>query len=360
MTKNNNKKSHKRYSTRSMGRVFHRFFYIPDIENVIDRHRSFVFIFLATFGILTGILAVVLNSFIKLPPFSLTLTVTHLLLILLLVALYVRHNISLYAAVVATILVTQFEVSISMIGTIFLNDGVISVTNLLINTTWLSMLLILSIATYIRFFPYLQLSIVFITLGTCAFLTKSLDLLSITPILGLAFGMVAVMGDFLIGGVRTLQHSKDSLNEDQNRIFEFLNMNKEELFQLIKLTQRKKLSDRQKNRLIELLDEQTRTTVLDVAADVVEKKQQNLLLLDNRELGLSPYEKEICLLVIKGLSIAEIARKLNKTSTSIMNKRARIRAKLSLDKDDNLNEALQKLVGGGDFSPSVKYDGEKL
>ncbi|WP_462376785.1 helix-turn-helix transcriptional regulator, partial [Rikenella microfusus] len=104
------------------------------------------------------------------------------------------------------------------------------------------------------------------------------------------------------------------------------------------------LSERQKTRLLGLLDETTRTQVLEVAADVVEKKRQNLAALESRELGLSPYEREISLMILQGKSIADIAAKLKKNTSAITSARTVIRSKLGLETGDNLYDALLKLV----------------
>ena len=83
---------------------------------------------------------------------------------------------------------------------------------------------------------------------------------------------------------------------------------------------------------------------MEMAADVVEKRRQNLAALDDRRLGLTPYEKEICLMILQKKSINEIAAKLKRKPTAITSARAVIRSKLGLVKNDNLLEALLRLV----------------
>lgn len=320
-----------------------RFFHIPDNSNVIERQRAFVFLF-CSFGFLIGIFLNILSLFGPKSQFIVSLNAIHSTLILLIIALYVQRVVSLYNSVLLVTLSIQIEIMIEMIYMAYADGYLMGVPGILGNTTLLGILLILSITAYIRYLPYIQTIMTVGALMACAYITKDINLWHLIPIFGLAFIVLSAMGDRLVRGVRSLQSSKDSLDKEQNKIFEFLNMNKEELFQLIQLTQRKKLSDKQKSKLLELLDEHTKTSVLEAATEVVEQKKRNLSLLDNRELGLTPYEKEVCLLIIKEMTVADIARKLGKTPTSITSVRASIRSKLKLQKEDNLYEALKRIV----------------
>lgn len=319
------------------------FFRIPDSPNIIERQRTFVFIF-SSFGFLIGILLNILTMFGPQNPFIVSLNAGHAALILLLITLHVRRVVSLYNSVLLLILSIQLEIMIEMIYMAYADGYLMGVPGILGNTTLLGIFLILSITAYIRYLPYIQTVMTVGALMACAYITKDINLWHLTPVLGLAFIILSAMGDRLVRGVRSLQSSKDSLDKEQNKIFEFLNMNKEELFKLIHLTQRKKLSDKQKSKLLELLDEHTKTSVLEAAAEVVEKKKRNLSLLDNQELRLTPYEKEVCLLILKEMTVADIARKLDKTPTSITSVRASIRGKLKLQKEENLYEALKRMI----------------
>lgn len=337
------KKSKKRSAlSRNVGAV-RRFFHISDSDNIIERQRIFVFLF-SSFGFLIGILLNLLTQFGPQNLFVITLNVIHALLILLFSVLYVRRVISLYNSVLLLILSIQLEIMIEMIYMASADGALMGVSGILGNTTLLGMLLILSITAYIRYLPYVQTCMTVGALVACAIITKDDNLWHLTPIFGLAFIVLSAMSDRLVHGVRSLQSTKDNLDREQSKIFEYLNMNKDELFQLIHLTQRKKLSDKQKSKLLELLDEHTKTSVLEAAAEVVEQKKRNLSRLDNRALGLTPYEKEVCLLILKNMTVADIAHKLGKASSSITSVRASIRSKLKLQKEENLHEALKKLV----------------
>lgn len=330
-----------RYDTK---RAFRRIFRIQDTGNIIERQRAYVFLY-ASLGYLMGIALNLITAFGHQSRFFDIIKPAHAALILLLVGLYIRRLLSVYRALVLLILSIQIEISIEMVHMSFAQEGIVlGVPGIMSNTILLSMTLILSITGYIRYMPYLQTLITITTLGICEYITKDPLIEHVIPVLMIAFCVLSFMGDKLVRGVASLQSSKDNLTKEQNHLFEFLNMNKDELFQLIRLTRRKKLSDRQKRRLLDLLDEQTKASVLEVAVEVVDKKRQKLTALDAPELGLTPYEKEVCLLILQGMTIADIARKLKKSPTAITTIRGKIRGKLAMTPQDNLYEVLVKLV----------------
>lgn len=323
----------------ALGRILR----IPDKENTIERQRTFVFLY-ASLGFLVGIVLNVLSLIGPQSGFFMAVNSVHAALILLFVALYIRRAISVYRAVLLLILSIQFEILIEMLYMASMEGVIMGVPGILGNTILLGMLLILAITAYIRYLPYVLTAITTATLLICGYITQSPHIGHLIPVLVLAFGVLSFMGDRLVRGVTSLQGSKDKLAREQDRVFEFLNIDKEEMFRLIRLTRRRNLSDKQKGELLELLNEEAKLSVLEIAADVVERRKRNLGALGADEFGLTPYEKEICLMILQGKSIADISGKLKKNPSAITTARAKIRGKLGLGKQDNLYEALLKLV----------------
>lgn len=345
MKKKNAKKFRLNYDRHRFGYLFRRVVRVPDnADDLIGRQRAFAF-FYASLGYLIGITLNILTVIGPQSAFFVAINSIHAALILLLVILYVRRAISVYLAVVLLILSIQIEIPIEMIHMAHSEGIIMGVPGILGNTILLGMLLIFSIIAYIRYLPYVQTLITIVTLVVCSYITQSLHIEYLIPLLLLAFFTLSFMGDRLVRGVASLQRSKNTLAREQDRVFEYLNIDKEELFRLIKLTRRKHLSENQKSRLLDLLDEQTKASVLEVAADVVEQKSRNLAALDTGELGLTPYEKEVCLMILQGMTVTEIARKFGKNASAITTIRATIRGKLGLQKQENLYESLLKLVG---------------
>lgn len=326
--------------------VLRRIFRIPDGSNIIERQRTFVFLY-ASLGYLIGIPLNLVTSFGPQGTFFYVANSLHALFILLLAGLFIRRVISAYWAALLLILSIQVEIPVEMIHMAHTEGVIMGIPGIFANTILLGMLLILSITAYIRYLPYVQTLLTIAALSVCWYITRDAHIGQSIPVLMMAFLVLSFMGERLIHGVSKLQSSKDDLAREQARVFEFLNIDREDLLRLIKLSRREKLSDKQKNRLLSLLDEQTKASVIEIATDVVEKKRQNLAALEAHELGLTPYEQEICQMILQGNTVGEIARKLRKSTSAITSARALIRSKLGLKKADNLQAALLRLVEEG-------------
>lgn len=331
------------FFSRNYSTICH-FFQIPNTGNVIDRQRMFVFLFFSFYGFFGALFYLIFHLLHPQPLLIVIFNAIHICVILFLVLLFLKRLVSLYHLTMFLILFCHVEIVTIMLFMACTEGEMLGIEGILTNVTLSTVNLLLSIAANIRFLPYIQTTITLVVLCICANIMQSNILWQLLPAFGLVFIVLSMIGDRLVVSVQLLHTTKQNLDKEQNRIFEFLNMNKEELFKLINLTQRKKLTEKQKGKLLELLDEQTKTSVLEAAAEVVEQKKRNLSLLGNRQLGLTPYEKEVCLLILKEMTVADIARKLGKTSTSITSIRASIRGKLKLTKEDNLYEALKRLV----------------
>ncbi|WP_288737203.1 hypothetical protein [uncultured Parabacteroides sp.] len=337
------KKNQKSGTAVRVRNAIRRILRIPDGGNLVEWQRTFVLLS-ASLGYLIGIPLNILTTFGPQSAFFYTVNSIHAALILLFVVLYVRRIISVYWAVLLLILSIQIEIPIEMIHMARTEGVIMGIPGILGNTILLGMLLILSITAYIRYLPYVQTFITITALGICWHITQDPHIGQMLPILAMAFSVLSYMGDRLIHGVATLQSSKDDLVREQDRMFEYLNINKGELLHLIRLSRREKLSDRQKSKMLGLLDEQTKASVLEIATDVLETNHRNLAALQARELGLSSYEQKICLMILQGMPVSKIAAKLEKNIPAITSARRTIRAKLKLEKTDELRAVLEKLV----------------
>lgn len=343
MNRHYTKKKRTSGSTERPVDALRRILRIPDGSNIIERQRTFVFLY-ASLCYLVGIPLNLITSFGPQGMFFYAANSMHALFILLLVGLFIRHVISVYWAVLLLILSIQVEIPIEMIHMAHTEGVIMGIPGIFGNTILLGMVLILSITAYIRYLPYVQTLITIAALTVCWYITRDAHIGQSIPVLIMVFLVLAFMGERLIHGVSMLQSSKDDLAREQARVFEFLNIDREDLLRLIKLSRREKLSDKQKNRLLSLLDEQTKASVMEIAEDVVEKKRRNLTVLKTHKLGLTPYEQEICQMILQGNTVGEIARKLRKSTSAITSARALIRSKLGLKRTDNLQVMLLKLV----------------
>ena len=297
-----------------------------------------------SFGFLAGITLYLTTD---LMPHQTLFTVVHSLQAALIVALLVLYRLralKLRAALVLLLLSIQVSLSLDMWHIAVSGVNGMNAAEVMGVFLLLSILIPLSVTVFWRPLPYILTAGTLALYAVCVWITQDPHLTMMLPIMFLSMAVLMFMGGKMVQMVNTLHTKEQNTAAKQRKVLEFLNMDEQELLRFIRLSQRGNLSERQKTRLLGLLDETTRTQVLEVAADVVEKKRQNLAALESRELGLSPYEREISLMILQGKSIADIAAKLKKNTSAITSARTVIRSKLGLETGDNLYDALLKLV----------------
>lgn len=336
---------HADFSLRELFRnLFRGLFRLPDTGDIILRQQTCEFLYLS-FGFLAGITLYLATD---LMPHRTLFTVVHSLQATLIVALLVLYRLGalkVRAALLLLLLSTQVSLSLDMWHIAVSGANGIYAVEVMNIFLQLSILIPLSVTVFWCPLPYILTAWTLALYAACVWITQDSHLKMLLPIMSLSTAVLMLMGGKLVQVVNTLRVKEQDTATKHKKVLEFLNMDEQELLQFIRLSRRGDLSERQKTRLLGLLDATTRAQLLEAAAEVVEKKRQNLAALEARELGLSPYEREISLMILQGKNIAEIAAKLKKKASAITSARTVIRSKLGLATGDNLYDALLKLVG---------------
>lgn len=312
-------------------------------DDVIENQRKYVLIYSLT-GYLIGL---VLNSFMVIMSHEVItapIIAFHIVFLLTTILLYGFRVLSISSMLCILLSSMMLQLSSGTIYQACIYTTETSIPIILTNVVLMVMYFILAIMTHIRF---LSIGMAVLTIGsmiTCSIITGNRHMANTTILLSTGIIMLLFIGNRLKQDVSSLQQNKEERDREDAWFFGALNISKEEAFRILKLSQRKDLSSKQKEKLLNLLDENSRSTLLSVATELVQKKQQNLSTLDNRTLSLTSYEKEICLLIVQGMNSTEIAGKLKKNFSSITTTRAKIRRKLGLKTGDDLREELLRLV----------------
>ena len=96
--------------------------------------------------------------------------------------------------------------------------------------------------------------------------------------------------------------------------------------------------------LLELLDAETRQKLTDAITENIRAKTIELAKLEEKIPGLTPAEKEVCICILKGKSLAQTVKELGKSPSNITNVRSRIRRKLNLEHDEDLQSCLTQII----------------
>lgn len=206
------------------------------------------------------------------------------------------------------------------------------------------------------------LSTLFIMISACAYMYRLTFLMSFMSLAAYVFCAEITQGPFLSQflflnvaimllssflsylmycNVLKLQEENKMLKDDELKILQSLRLNREELFAFVELVS-KQTSEQEAELLLEAIGPKAKDNLFKTVQRHILREKHTLDLIKEVFPELSATEQTICKLVLQDKTVAEICNVLYKSSGNITSHRSRIRAKLGLEKGDNLKEKLQE------------------
>lgn len=96
--------------------------------------------------------------------------------------------------------------------------------------------------------------------------------------------------------------------------------------------------------LLARLGPELRERVINHATERLRKEEIETLAWDMISADLTNSEREICKLILKGMTLKQICVKLDKTESNITSQRSHIRKKLNMDRNDDLKRTLERRI----------------
>lgn len=326
---------------------FRWFFNADNLSNVIEKQQNYVL----TSSILGYLIGWIFNLVMTLGPYPKTTIIFALFHGIFLVCIILLYGFRKMSLSTATGILLLFIISQLCIGSLYL---VVAYSQVYIITVFSQVIImvfyfILAIMTRIRFLLLIIYIAITGTLIACSIITSNQDVVNTTILLSMALSVLLFMSNRLKEEVTTLQEENNI--KKRGWFIESLNISNQDAIKILQITNQDTLTNKQKERLLNMLDEKSRNVLLNAAIDIIEKRKQNISILDSARYGFTPYEKQICMAIIEGLNSSEIAAKFNKNFSSITTARGKIRRKLGLDSSEELQDSLIKLVTS-DFEDS--------
>ncbi len=159
-----------------------------------------------------------------------------------------------------------------------------------------------------------------------------------------SFIMMSFCGERLVANSALLNSENVKFRRDEQELLFLFRMKRPQMRAYIHLG-RKTYSPAIVERLFSELSPETTRNIMANVLSYANESKSILKKLKKSLPGLTPSEREICMLIIQGKKQGEICRLLNKSKTNINTQRVHIRKKLALLPQDNLYEALKRLTG---------------
>lgn len=254
--------------------------------------------------------------------------------------LFFTHKLKLKTAFATLILTSFFETSLEMIALAFYPSEY-GMMLLMGNVALLIIIAILPIIAYARGLPYIIGGLSILTYIACVIITKDYAMLNFMLIYIFIFLFTSIFGEMIIHNYLKSERENSNMKRNEKAVLDFFNMDKEEMISFIRLSQAKGLNMQQTEQLLDSIGNDTKERLMNTLQAYLLEKESNIQRLKEAFPELSDSETDICRLIIQGKKLGEMSRLLSKSPSNITCQRTNIRAKLKLEKEDNLKEAIE-------------------
>lgn len=211
---------------------------------------------------------------------------------------------------------------------------------ILVNMLILAGNIMFSIATFQRAITLFNVLIAIGTFYSCMVFSYHYEFQQYFTMMVLLFTFTGILGLHITHNTRQLQSDYDSIKEEEEELMRVLQLNKEQLKLYIELAKREYKED-ETRLILAKFSEKTQKYVVDNVSKFIQTEKYNGERIEEHFPELSPSEREIVRLILRGHKLGAICTILNKSESNINTQRANIRRKLGLHPTDNLNKALE-------------------
>lgn len=156
---------------------------------------------------------------------------------------------------------------------------------------------------------------------------------------------IGLMADMMARSVAHLQNENKGLQNDEKRLLNILRLNRNEIKAYVEMCRKDEPDDDDTDRLFALLSDKTQRNVI----KAVERKKAldagRERALDKVIPDLTPMELQVAQLILRDYKLGKISKTTGKSEANISVVRSRLRKKLGLKPEDDLRQALMKVVG---------------
>ena len=211
---------------------------------------------------------------------------------------------------------------------------------ILVNMLILAGNIMFSIATFQRAITLFNVAIAVATFYSCMIFSDNYEFQQYFTMVVLLFTFTGILGLHIAHNTRQLQSDYESIKEEEEELMRVLQLNKEQLKLYIELSKREYKED-ETRLILAKFSEKTQKYVVDNVTKYIQGEKYNDDRIKEQFPELSPSEREIVHLILRGHKLGAICTMLNKSESNINTQRANIRRKLGLHPTDNLNKALE-------------------
>lgn len=269
--------------------------------------------------------------------------ILQLIIIALLHIFSFTKKVSYRKTINAFLLIMSTEVAAEMIYEATVNQRQSSLFIL----THLTIMMILTsgaVLAYLRFSTFYISTLSVVTYIVSTIITQNIHLSQYTYIVILAFLGLAILGNKIYNMLYLIEDKNISLQDEKNEIIDFTHLDHQDWNVLIESLKNKHISADKTLSVLKLINENISHRIASQARQLVRDEQMYSPILLSRYPNLTSGELEVCLFIIRGMTVSQISAALNITLSTVTTIRSNIRTKMNLPKDINLRQHINTVI----------------
>ena len=318
--------------------------FIPVEKSFLDQRRQHLtvwYVLILVLGILSDLLEIS-GSFDIFYKYTNSIM---LLLILLWVACYLTKCTSILRTVSLLSVTTQLFIAIDAVYCVVNPSVPHTQMVILVNILILTGNTMFSIATYQGLMVLVNVVIAIVAFFSCMMFSANSDYEQYVVMVLLVFTYIGILGLHIARISQRLQDENISIKQEDEELMHLLKLNKEQLKLYIQLA-KKEYSEDETRLILSQFNERTQKYIIHNMTKYINAEASTDECIEQAFPDLTPSERNIAQLILRGCKLSSICMILNKTETNVSTQRANIRRKLGLKSTDSLYEALKTRMDG--------------
>lgn len=266
---------------------------------------------------------------------------TLLVLIALWGIFYLNGRWSITTTVQLMTITTQLFITFNTLHGALLNTAPHPHVLILVNTIILMGNITFSLATYQTITSLINISIAALAYLSCTLVTNDETLMKYMAIVMLTLLYTGILGLRIARNAQRLQEENTMMRHDEEELLHILRLNKQQVKSYIRLS-KNEYSDAQTRLLLSQFGESAQKHIISNVTRFIRAEATVDQHIEQAFPELTPSERRIAQLILRGHKLGDICSLLNKSESNINTQRANIRKKMGLQPAENLKIALEK------------------
>lgn len=317
---------------------------LPKEEGVLDNRRKCLgawYVAILTLGILTELLELsgAFDIFFKCS------NATMLVLMYVWVTLYCTRRISVINFVSLLSVTTQVFIALDTIYSVLVPTVQDAVMVTYVNLLILTANIMFCLSTYQSVATQVNVAIALGTTVTCMFIAHDRIISQYIIMVVMVFIFISLLGLFISRLSSQLQEENAAIKRSEEELMHILMLDKDQMDCINRLA-KKEYTEEEMKTVFEQFSERSQRYILENVTKYINEQTYTKDIIEKAFPELTPSERDIVQLILKGYKLSGICTLLEKSEANINTQRTNIRRKLSLTSSDQLLDALQERMKG--------------